>query len=606
MKPLEIVKKSILPILFVTVMLIATMGAAHAQVQGPRYGGTMVYAENTSDKGIVIGFWANAENRFVGTEVFNGLLHYDSSYTPGPELATSWENSADNMQTTFHLRSDVKWHDGQPFNSTDVKFTYEEIGQLSGEGKLYFSKGVDLDHVGTPDKNTAVFYWVYPHGLSSPAFSNLGVFAIPIAPTHLYKWGDKNDYINSQYNIKPIGTGPYKFLEWISGDHISLVRNENYWNKDQSGNKLPYLDKLVIRFIPDTATLLAAMKAGEIDFLPSGYPINLLADLNKDPNFAPVHVGATAMGYVVRMMMNLDSGPTTNVKVRQAINLAINRQEIIDKVVSGGGSPSTGIFAGDGLKKYRSPKVGGAPKYDTASAEKLLDDAGYPRKADGTRLTIDRFVVTNGAPEYNADLANLVRDQLKQVGITVNIVVTDQGTLNNWVWVSRPRKYDIATQLSRAGPDPIFSRKRYDSHFIAPISRQNWGYNNSQNDQLWFQATRETDAAKLTGVFNQIDEILNRDLPEVYVYDYFRAQPLRNTFHGTVNYFTNPEAGPMDQVWWEKGTLITPATASTTATAAKPPTGGIDTTTIGAIVVLIVVVAGAAVYMSKRKKTPAK
>ena len=92
MKALEIVKKSVLPILFVTVMLIATMGAAHAQVQGPRTGGTMIFADNNSDKSIVIGFWANAENRFVGTEVFNGLVRYDVSYTPGPELATSWEN----------------------------------------------------------------------------------------------------------------------------------------------------------------------------------------------------------------------------------------------------------------------------------------------------------------------------------------------------------------------------------------------------------------------------------------------------------------------------------------------------------------------------------
>jgi|SRR5208283_1798686 len=599
MKPLEIMKKSILPILFVTVMLIATMGAAHAQVQGPRYGGTMIFADNNSDKNIVIGFWANAENRFVGTEVYNGLVHYDSSYTPGPELASSWENSADNMQTTFHLRGDVKWHDGQPFNSTDVKFTYEEIGQLSGEGKLYFSKGVDLDHVGTPDKNTAVFYWLYPHSTSAPAFANLGVFALPIAPAHLYKWGDKNDYINSQYNVKPVGTGPYKFLEWITGDHISLVRNENYWNKDQQGNKLPYLDKLVIRFIPDAATLLAAFKAGEIDFLPSGIPPQLLVDVNKDPSFAPVHVGATAMGYVVRIMMNLDSGPTANVKVRQAINLAIDRQGIIDKAVSGIGTPSTGIFAGDGLKKYRSPAVGGAPKYNTAAAEKLLDDAGYPRKTDGTRFTLDRFVVANGAPEYNIDMANLIKDQLKQVGIIVTIIVTDPGTLNNWVWVQRPRKFDMASILSRSGPDVIFSRKRYDSHFIAPISRQNWGYNNTENDNLWYQATRETDPAKITQIYNQIDVILNRDLPELFIYDYYRAQPLRNTFHGVMNYFTNPEAGPTDQIWWEKGTLIQGATASTTTAAQAPQ---VQNWQIGAIAAIVVILAGVFLAYNRSKK----
>ncbi|MGA2785139.1 MAG: ABC transporter substrate-binding protein [Candidatus Bathyarchaeia archaeon] len=579
------------------VLVSGALPFLQAQAQGqPRAGGTMVLAQAISDPP-VIAYFVNTADRVPGSNVFSGLIQQDAAFNPLPDLATNWEFSSDQLTWTFHLVKNATWHDGIPFTSADVKFSYEELIPLTGDGQIFFSKD-DLARISTPDNYTVVFQWKHPF---VEALSNMGVFAAPIGPMHLYQG---TDYRNNPYNLKPIGTGPFKFQEWIRGDHATFVKDEHYFKKG-----LPYLDKIVFRFISDMASLVSALKAGQVDYFPDGLPYSLVADLNKDPNFAPVPLNPTAAGQVVRLAFNLDNPVFQDVRVRRAFSLAVDRQTIVDKAAYGYGKVSKSIFTDTpALARYRSPNVPN-PKYDPAAAEKLLDDAGYKRDANGVRSGLGtlRFVTQTSPPEVYSDPASLIRDTLKNIGVQVNIVAVDTGTRLKVMYVDRPRGFDIAINRARTGPTPLFSKKAWTSQFIQKAIFTNLGYNNSAIDKLYAQIGVTANADQLVKLYQQVDEILNNDVPELWLYDYSYAQPRRNTFQGDSFYSIISESGPVEKVWWTQGTPITTtAVTSAASTKAAQPTGGMDMTTIGAIVVLIVVVAGAALYMSKRKKTTPK
>ncbi|MGA3297458.1 MAG: hypothetical protein ABSD41_08400, partial [Candidatus Bathyarchaeia archaeon] len=174
------------------------------------------------------------------------------------------------------------------------------------------------------------------------------------------------------------------------------------------------------------------------------------------------------------------------------------------------------------------------------------------------------------------------------------------------IYVDRPRNFDITVYRGRAGPTPYYSAKSWVSRYIQKAVFTDVGYNNSEVDRLYNQVANTPNENEQVQLYNRIDEILNRDMALIPVYDYEYAQPRRNTFKGHSFFEVIPESGPVENVWWTQGTPMTTTAVSSATTAAQPPTGGFDMTTIGAIVVLIVVVAGAAFYMSKRKKTAAR
>ena len=593
---LEVIKRFTLPILVVTIILLGTLGGAHSQVQGPRYGGSLVMAQSNEPGSIFYYATGATEAGVIATNIFDGLVAYDVAFNPIPNLAGSWDRSADQLTWTFHLVRNATFHDGVPFTSADVKFTYDNLVQLSASGRAYFPITSGDLWITTPDNYTVVFNWKAPF---IEAIKDMGVFAAPIAPKHLYQASCPatpcvlGDVRQNQWDFKPVGTGPFKFQDWVRGDHVTLVRNEKYFKAG-----LPYLDKLTIRFLPEANTLLAAMKSGEVDYDPDGFPISLVSQLNADPAFSPIPVRNTALGHTVRLRFNLDSPIFKDVRVRRAFSLAIDRQTIIDKAAFGYGKVSKSTFPDTpSLAKYRSSNVP-YPTYDPAAAEKLLDDAGYKRGPDGVRFTLDRFTVTTGKPEAYGDPAQLIKDMLKKVGIEAKIVLADEDTVDKWVYVDRPRAFDIALFLSRSGPFPYFSAKAYVSSYIQRVILTNVGYNNSQIDKLYSQIRSMTDEDQQVQLYRQVDEILNRDLPELWIYDYEYAQPIRNTFQGHSFYDVFPESGPLTTVWWTQGSPM----AATTATSSLAGSPAASQTWTAAAVVVLVVLVGAYFAYSKKKK----
>src|SRR5215472_17491191 len=206
--------------------------------QAGRFGGTLVIATNSDPGTLNGGITTSSPVHTVADSIYNGLVRLDAQLNPAPDLAESWTISPDGRIYTFHLAHGVVWHDGQPFTSADVKFTYEQVLLKYHARTRGGLEGV-LQSVDAPAPDTVVFRFKRPFGA---LLQRADVTEAPILPKHLY---DGADILQSPHNAAPVGTGPFKFKEWTRGAQIVLVKNENYFKK-----ALPVLDQVVFRVSP--------------------------------------------------------------------------------------------------------------------------------------------------------------------------------------------------------------------------------------------------------------------------------------------------------------------------------------------------------------------
>jgi len=361
---------------FIWVLVLAAALIIPSLASAQKRGGTMVMLVQPEPPNLASYISTSAPIGMVAAKVYDGLAEYDFDLKPIPSLAESWDISPDGKTITFKLRKGVQFHDGKPFTSADVKFTvFEVLKKFHPRGASTFR---DVTAIDTPDPHTAIFRLQTPAPYLMMALSG---YESPMVPKHLFENTDIRNHPNAN---KPIGTGPFKFVEWNRGQFVRLDRNANYWKKDQ-----PYLDRVVVRFIPDSATRTAALEKGEAHFAGMGaIYYSDVRQLEKLP-----HISVTTKGYemsspIVELYFNTQKKPFDNPKVRQAISYAIDRQVVIDNVWFGFGKPATGpinsnfkVFYTDKVKNYQAPN-------GIEIANKLLDEAGYPRGANGIRFEI--------------------------------------------------------------------------------------------------------------------------------------------------------------------------------------------------------------------------
>ncbi len=312
--------------------VLVCVGAAAAQEAKPRVGDSMVVGV-VGDPGILNGaISSNFVEKTVSSNVLSMLIRLDRDFKPRPDLAKSWTISEDGLTYTFNLQENVKWHDGKPFTSDDVKFTIDEvIVPLHSRGGTY--KTI-LDHVETPDAKTVVLKLKAPFG---PLMNALG-YDFFIVPKHLYAGIDIK---SNPYNSKPVGTGPYRFTEWRKGSHIALDRNPDYFVKG-----LPYLDRLIIQTIPDAAGRVLALESGDIDYLSyQSLPSSAVPRLKTNPKLTVSDQGFESLASISMMTLNLDSPVLKDVRVRKALAHAIDKQVIVERADYGIGKSATGPIA---------------------------------------------------------------------------------------------------------------------------------------------------------------------------------------------------------------------------------------------------------------------
>jgi peptide/nickel transport system substrate-binding protein len=486
--------------------IIASVGLTGAALAQKR-GGTLV--QLTSPEPPTLASYINTSLAVpqVTGKIYDGLLEYDFNLKPQPSLAESFEVSPDGKTIAFKLRKNVKFHDGTPFTSADVQFTFMEVLKKvnpRGIGSLR-----ELEAVDTPDPYTAVFRLANPTPYLIMALSGADA---PIIPKHIFSVGDIRNHPNAN---KPIGTGPFKLVEWRKGEFIRLDRNPDYWRPG-----MPYLDRVVVRFIPDASTRTALLEKGEAHL--AGYgsvPFDQAKRLATNPNIEVTTKGYEMFSIVESLTFNTTRKPFDNVKVRQAISYGIDRQFIVDNAYFGYAKVATGQissnfekagFYTNQVKNYSAPD-------GLAIAGKLLDEAGFPKKENGTRLelTLD---TTAGYGEYYQRSAEVVQQNLARIGVKVNIRSEDVPTWLNRVFT----QYDFdMTQVGLANlADPVLGAYRaLHSVYIkkGAVFTNNSQWSTPHTDELMDKAARELDPVKRGALYKELQQLAAEAAPAVWV-----------------------------------------------------------------------------------------
>jgi peptide/nickel transport system substrate-binding protein len=378
-------------------------------------GGTFTFAMWQSPDSLDPASTGLISANYVLTQMFEPLIWLrpgidpDNIYFPG--LATSWESSADAREYTLTLRQDVLFHDGTPLNAEAVKASFDHIVDPATQSLSAVGSLGPYDRAEVIDEFTVKIVFTEPNGaflnnISSPLFS-------PSSPTALAAAGDA-------YGQAPVGTGPYRFKEWVINDHVTIERNPDYaWGSPTFTNQGPgNFDEIIFRIIPEAATRVNALRTGEVDLAENLPPQDLLS-FSSDSNFQVFFSDVTGMPY--NMMLNVMKAPLDDVRVRQALNFATSQEMIVEALYQGVYEPSHNIFLP--LTLGYTEELNDLYTYDPARAGALLDEAGWlldgdVRKKDGEEL---RLNILNIADFGFDDIALILQAQFAEVGIQADI-----------------------------------------------------------------------------------------------------------------------------------------------------------------------------------------
>jgi len=480
----------------------ALPAAVFAQ-EGPS-GGRLTVAADSEPKNLNPAIVASNGVFFVASKVIEPLAEasFDAPDGLTPRLATSWEGSEDGLSVTFKLREGVSWHDGTPFTSADVAFSALEVWKpLQNLGRLVFANLTDVE---TPDATTAVFRFSAPTPLQ--LIRNALPAVTSVVAKHIY---EGTDIANNPANVQLVGTGPFKFAEYKPGEYYRLVRNESYWGEGE-----PKLDEIVYRVLPDRAAAASALEADEIQLAAfSAVPLADLARVKDVPGLAVISKGYEALTYQLIVEINHRRAELANLKVRQAIAHAIDKQFVVDTIFLGYAAPSTGPVPANAPEFYTAD----VPTYpfDVVKANALLDEAGYPRGGDGTRFSLKLLP----APYFNEtrQFGDYLRQALAEVGINAELVNNDSAAHQKAVYTDHDFDLAVAPPVFRG--DPAVSTTilvRSGTPDGVPFSNQG-GYVNAELDALIDKANVTVDTAARTELFKEFQRLVDADLPLINV-----------------------------------------------------------------------------------------
>jgi len=432
--------------------------------------------------------------------IFNGLVKYDKDLKLAGDLAKSWEVSKDGLVITFHLKKDVRWQDGLPFTAADVEFTYKKLTD-PGTKSPYKSAYELVKRFEVLDEYTVRVTYGAPF---APALESWGM---GILPKHLLENQDIN---TAKFNSSPVGTGPFKFSGWSRGEKVTLKASETYWDGR------PYLDSYLYRIIPDQSSQLMELKAGGIDSMV--LTSDMYANLSKDKTFNEKNNTYRYTGFNYTYLgFNLNNPLFSDKKVRQAIDLGINRKEIIDGVLLGYGVESTGPFLPRSWAYNKNVSWG---KFNREKAMQLLAEAGWAdTDKDGilekNGKKFEFMLMTNQGNKQRELVVQVIQQHLKKLGIKVNIrIIAWSSFINEFV---DKKKFDAIVMGWQLSPDPDI----FDIFHSSKINEKEYNfvsYKNAEVDKLLVEGRTTFDLEKRKKAYNRVHEIIAEDLPYVFIY----------------------------------------------------------------------------------------
>lgn len=518
------------------------------EAAGPKKGGTLTMVVWQEPENLNSNLSTMTVVDHVSSLAMEGLVAVDNKGAINPVLATEVPSltngglSADGKTITFKLRK-AKWHDGTDFTCDDLVFT-KSVQVAPNSGGLYANDFNNIDSLECPNPNTVVIklknprgdWWRYFSGIGLPMPKNTG------KPEEFKTWA---------YNRKPIGTGPYKVTEFVTGDHITFDRNPNYWQEGK-----PYIDKVIVRIVPSSEVALQLMKSGEADVMWN----NTEADLPALEKMTNVTLFTAPQAGGERMILNLTKpgDPSDNktphpilgdLKVRQAIAYGINKDAIIKSVLNGKATPGAGELNIDPYNCNIKPYA-----YDVAKAKQLLDEAGWKpgadgiRVKDGQRLRI-KYQTTTGN-KLREDSQVLIVENMKAIGVEFYIENQPSSLLiGSWV-ANSPRKkgnFDIIMYTTNAAIDPHSQMYSYFHSKNIPSAENQGGanysrWNDPETDKLIDQAGALFDWPKRKDLYCQAATRIVDGASHIYIYGRLNLQSFNTRVQG---WLPTSWAGPL-------------------------------------------------------------
>ena len=475
----------------------ASAAPTTAASAGPKRGGSIIITVSGDPDSLNPNLTSSSDPGWAVAGIYSGLIQLNEKIEPEPDLADKWTISPDATRYEFHIRNNAKFHDGTPVTSDDVRYTVEEVA-----GKFlstFVAQAAVIKNIETPDPQTVVFNLKAPSAVFIQVMS-LG--AVYILPKKLYAGTDLK---TNPRNSSPVGSGPFKFKEWVKGDHITTVRNDDYYLPGQ-----PYLDQYIARVIPDNTSRVNAFQKGDIDYIGAVYvPRDQIPVLQQVPG---VQINKTAGQPGNQLLMfNTKKKPFDDVKVRTAISHAIDRQQLVQKAYAN--IAKSAIMAE--LVNFHDPSTK-LPEFDMAKSKALLDEAGLKPGSDGIRLRA-KIAFINSL-EADRLTATVIKDMLKDVGIQLDLTPYETATVGKPVYMDHDFDLHNVGLTSRGDPS-IGLERLYTTAGINIAFGNGPQYSNPENDKLWLEAGSTADTAKRREAFFKIQALLAKDLPALPLVD---------------------------------------------------------------------------------------
>lgn len=522
---MTILTRTLRPLALVLAAAAVLPGVAPAQE--PQTGGTLVIMSTQVPRHLNGAVQSGIATAMPSTQIFASPLRYDAEWNPQPYLAESWEVAEDGLSVTLNLVEDTTFHDGEPITSEDVAFSIMTIK----ENHPFKSMFAPVETVETPDPHTAVIRLAKPHPALLLALSPA---LAPILPEHVY--GDGQDIKTHPANTDPVGSGPFRLVEFTAGDRIILERNPDFFIDGR-----PYLDEVIYRIVSDPSSLVIAMENGDGDMYPFLGGSQDIRRLEESDHLVVTDQGYAAVGPINWLAFNTASEKLSDKRVRQAIAYAIDRDFIINALQRGVSRPQ------------RSPIIESSPFFDPTvpayeldieKAKALMEEAGY---GDGMSLTVDYIP---GNPERQKNIGEYLKSQLRKI----NIDVTVRAAPDFPTWARRISNHDFELTMDTVfnWGDPVIGvhRTYLCSNIVEGVIWSNTqSYCNERVDEILEQAAEEMDPQRRKELYAEFQQIVAEDLPIYWLHNvpYHTAYDRRLgnpplSIWGTMS--------PLDEVYW--------------------------------------------------------